>query len=113
MKLDKALINLKKMFDKAMSKIAYLAIYAISSLPGLAFAAGDSGDTVTTVIYNICDWLSGAPAVGIGILAVIYTGYEMLHGEIHKKAMIVRCVAIGLIIGGSYIAKSIIMKGIS
>jgi type IV secretory pathway VirB2 component (pilin) len=70
-------------------------------------------DTVTTVVYNVCDWLSGTPAVAVGVLAVIYSGYEMLHGDINKKHLIVRCVAIGMIIGGSYIGKQIIMKGIT
>jgi type IV secretory pathway VirB2 component (pilin) len=70
-------------------------------------------DTVTTVVYNICDWLSGAPAVAVGVLAVIYSGYEMLHGDINKKHLIVRCVAVAIIIGGSYIGKQIIMKGIA
>jgi len=75
-------------------------------------ALADQGDTVTTVIYNICNWLSGPPAIGIGILAVIYSGYEMVQGEIAKQKMIVRCLGIGLVIGAAFIGKNIILKGI-
>lgn len=69
-------------------------------------------DTITQVIYNICDWLSGTPAIGIGILTVIWSGYEMLHGEIDKRKMLIRCIALGLIIGGAYLGTQIIMKGL-
>lgn len=71
------------------------------------------GDDVTTIIYNICAWLSGAPGVGAGILAVIYSGYEMLGGEIDKRKMLIRSIAIALIIGGAYIGKNVLMRGIS
>ncbi len=50
------------------------------SLPLNAFAGsfGFGGtDTITQVIYNICDGLPGTPGIGIGILAVIWSGYEM------------------------------------
>ena len=86
---------------------------ALSPLNALAGSFGIGGsDTITQVIYNICDWLSGTPAIGIGILTVIWSGYEMLHGEIDKRKMIVRCIALGLIIGGAYLGTQIIMKGL-
>ncbi len=83
-------------------------------LPINSFASslGFGSDTVTSVIYNICDWLSGTPAIGIGILTVIWSGYEMLHGEIDKRKMITRCIALALIIGGAYLGTEIIMKGL-
>lgn len=84
-------------------------------LPIKSYAASFSfggSDTITQVIYNICDWLSGTPAIGIGILTVIWSGYEMLHGEIDKRRMITRCIALGLIIGGAYLGTQIIMKGL-
>lgn len=71
------------------------------------------GDTITQIISNICTYLSGAPAVGIGTLAIIYSGYEMYHGEIDKKKMLVRCLAIAITIGGAYIGKNILMAGIA
>lgn len=71
------------------------------------------GDTVTTFIYNLVDWFSGNIAVAIGILVVIWSGYEMLHGEIDKRKFLIRGVAIAVIIGGSYITKTYLLKGIS
>lgn len=71
------------------------------------------GDDITTILYNICDYLSGAPGVGVGVLTVIYSGYEMLSGEIDKRKMLIRSIAIALIIGGAYIGKNVLMKGIA
>ena len=89
------------------SSLFLLPINALASPLGLG-----GSDTITQVIYNICDWLSGTPAIGIGILTVVWSGYEMLHGEIDKRKMIIRCIALGLIIGGAYLGTQIIMKGL-
>lgn len=96
-------------FTKAKNFILEILVLASISQTALA----DTGDTITTVVYNLCDWLSGVTAIAVGVLVVIWSGYEMLHGDIDKKKMLIRCAAIGLIIGGSYYGKSVIMKGIS
>tara|TARA_R110000868_G_scaffold223437_4_gene475337 strand:- start:200 stop:508 length:309 start_codon:yes stop_codon:yes gene_type:complete len=83
-----------------------LVVSTLVLLPGLAIA----GTKVGEVIGNVCDWLSGEVASGISALVVIYSGYEMLHGDIDKMKFGVRAVAIGLIVGGSYITRSIILN---
>lgn len=82
------------------------------SILGAISPSAFASDAITTVVYNVCDWLSGVVAIAVGVLVVIWSGYEMLQGNINKGKLLVRCVAIGLIIGGSYYAKSILMKGI-
>lgn len=80
-----------------------------SLLPQYAFAY--DGDTATTIIYNICAFLSGAFGVGFGVLGVIYSGFEMMGGEIEKKSLLIRALAISLIVGGAYMGKQVLMRG--
>lgn len=106
--LKKRSSAIKNQWQKLL--LALLCYFPVGAYAGLS---GGSDDTVTTIIYNLCNWLSGTPAVAVGILAVAYSGYEMLEGQIEKRTLITRCVAIGLIIGSTYIGKEIIMKGIN
>ena len=92
-----------------LTKKSLLVWSAYIIFPSIAFAGGD---TVSAVIKNLTDYLSGTIAIAIGVLAVIYSGYEMLIGEIDKRALMTRCIAIGVIIGGSWFASNVIMKGI-
>lgn len=73
-------------------------------LPSIANANTEVG----RIISSACDWLSGEVGAGIAVLAVIYTGYEMISGEIDKKKFAIRCVAIGMIVGGAYITTNIL-----
>lgn len=89
-----------------MKKIILFSLILL--ITNFAFA---EGDTVTTVIYNVCHWLSGPPGVGMGILGTIYSGYEFMHGEIQFGKLLKRSIGMGLIIGGAYIGQSILMQG--
>lgn len=77
---------------------------ALIALPTSAFATTEVG----RIIGAACDWLSGEVGASIAVLAVIYTGYEMISGEIDKKKFAIRCVAIGMIVGGAYITTNIL-----
>lgn len=90
--------------------IKYTNLFFILTLtPGIVFA--DS--VVATVINNACDWLSGEIAGAISVLIVVWSGFEMLNGELEKKKFITRLVGVGLIYGGSYLAKSVFFKGVA
>src|SRR5574337_80169 len=98
------------MYKIKRNRLAQLAAIAtVTLLPKLAFA---SGDIVTTVVYNICDWLSGPLAVAMGILVCIAVGYSFISGHIDKVKLIFVLIGLGLIIGGAYFAKSILLSGV-
>lgn len=79
-------------------------VWGLGIIPSLAHANTEVG----RIISSACDWLSGEVGAGIAVLAVIYTGYEMISGEIDKKKFAIRCVAIGMIVGGAYITTNIL-----
>ena len=87
-------------------KLAALLVFCCL-LPNMAFA---STTAVGEIIGNLCDWLSGEVASAVAALVVIYSGYEMLNGEIDKMKFGHRTAAMGLIVGGSYIAKTIFLS---
>lgn len=75
---------------------------AVLLLPSITYAASE----VSKIINKLCDWLSGDIAGAISVLAVVYSGYEMLQGEIDKMKFMTRCMGIGLVVGGSYITQN-------
>lgn len=77
-------------------------------IPNIAFATA-----VGKVVENLSEWLSGEIAGAVVVLVVIYSGYEMLHGEIDKRTFAVRLAAAGLIFGGSTIAKTILFQNVA
>jgi type IV secretory pathway VirB2 component (pilin) len=101
-------IAMSKPYQRLKQRI-YLFIGSLMASP-FAFAASD---TVTTVIYNICDWLSSGPAIGLGILAIMFSGIKMYQGQIAKEELIVKALGISVAIGASYIGKQVILKGIA
>jgi len=94
-----------KLFKKnSQLKKTIFILLSLTILPTVAIASTEVG----RIISSACDWLSGEVGAGIAVLAVIYTGYEMISGEIDKKKFAIRCVAIGMIVGGAYITTNIL-----
>lgn len=84
-----------------------LVIGGFIAIPQAAFAQ----TAVAEIIGYACSWLSGEIGAAIAVLVVIHSGYEMLSGESDKKKLATRCIAIGLIIGGAYIATDVFHIG--
>ncbi len=74
----------------------------ISLLPTFAYAYGSGGDEVTSIIQNLCAYLSGTVAKAIGILAIIFMGYKTLSGRMDWRVGGTIAIGLGLIIGGAY-----------
>jgi type IV secretory pathway VirB2 component (pilin) len=93
------------LLKKVKHSILWLSV--LLTLPSIAFA----GTKVAEIVGYLCDWLSGEVGAAIAVLVVIYSGYEMLEGRLEKRTLAGRCIAIGLIIGGAYIATDIFHIG--
>ena len=90
----------KNKFHKIKSSIILFLLLS----PSLAFAQTEVG----RIVRDVCTWLSGEIAGGIAVLAVIYSGYEIMQGEIEKKRFVARIIGIGLVVGGAYITNNIL-----
>lgn len=86
-------------------KIWFLIVFFSSN----AFARSNA---VVTIVHNLTDYLSGEIAAAISVLVIIYSGYELIGGQISKNNFFVRIAAVGLIFGGSYIASDYIFRGV-
>ena len=71
-------------------------------IPSFAYAYGGNGDEVTSIIQNLCAYLSGTVAKAIGILAIIFMGYRTLSGRMDWRLGGTIAIGLGLIIGGAY-----------
>lgn len=72
-------------------------------MPTFAYAYGGSGgDEVTSIVQNLCSYLSGSVAKAIGILAIIFMGYRTLSGRMDWRLGGTIAIGLGLIIGGAY-----------
>ena len=100
---------------RRFSKHKVLSVFAgLATLPNIAFAGNPVGNhsAVYTIIYNICDWLSGEIAAAFAALVIIWSGYEMLKGQLDKEVFIHRCVGIGLAVGGAFITTNYILPNV-
>lgn len=82
-------------------------ILMMSLLPDYAFAA--DRDAIVTIVYNVCNYLSNVVAVALGILAIIWLGFEMMSGHMERKKAISIGIGIGIAIGASYLGKHVVL----
>ena len=99
-------IPLKKFqLFKKLTQVFLLFFYS-----SFSYSASKGGDTATTFVHNLCNYLSGDLAKAIGVLAIIGFGYSTLNGRMHwqRAAMIV--LGMAMIMGGAHYG-SVIMGG--
>lgn len=111
--IEKKLVNFFKKNRQKYSALLKKGLALIASwLPNICFAqSSGNGDTLTTYIYNICNYISGPLGVSIGILAIGYYGLEMLAGHATKTKFAAIAIGLGITIGSTYYGKTVLMGG--
>lgn len=107
MKLKKLM---KKIHEKC-SRAKYATVFFTLAFPVQCFAY--DGDALLNIGLNVASYLSGAVAGGFATLAVIYAGYELYFGQMTKARFAVILASVGLIFGGSYLAKEFFKNMVS
>lgn len=80
-------------------------------LPTTASAQSSSSDEVTTIVYNLCTYLSGGIASALAVLVLIYLGFKTMRGKFDWHHLVAIAVGLGLVIGGSYYGKTVLLNG--
>jgi type IV secretory pathway VirB2 component (pilin) len=100
-----------KNFSKDLIRLiknSVIAFYVLLVIPNVAFA---TTTVVGQIIGYACEWLSGEIGIGLGMLVIIISGFQMLEGHIDAKALGSRAIGVGMIVGGAYIGTNIFHLG--
>ncbi len=99
-------ITIKQIHKYLSVKFSFWFLLLLSNS---AFA--QSSDEITQYVYNLCSYLSGNVARAAGVLALIILGYKCFRGTFDGHYLFFIMVGLGLIIGGAYYGKTVILGG--
>ena len=107
---NKYLLFYKTNIKRRLSIRAFSLQLGLLLLPVNAFA--QSTDYLTTFVYNACTYASGNIARAVGVLVIIVLGYKTLKGTFDWHYLVAIIVSLGLIIGGAYYGKTVLLGGV-
>ena len=91
---------------KSMRKYCAKRYLAALLLFTPTIALADSGTFIDTVLQNLLNYLTSTPARILAVIAIVGVGYSTWHlGKIPKDKAIAIIVGIGIVFGGTTIAK--------
>ena len=100
----KKIANKKAALKKALNPIKQYGCLALLMVPGVGHAA-----SIETVLNNGVKLLQGPVAKGVGLMAIIGSGYLCLaRNKLPKEQFVMILVGLGIIFGGSSLYTSLV-----
>jgi type IV secretion system protein VirB2 len=94
----------KATLKKSFNYMRQYGVLALLTLPGVSHAA-----SIETVLNNGVKLLQGPMAKGVGLMAIIGSGYLCLaRNKLPKEQFVMILVGLGIIFGGSSLYASLI-----